>query len=100
MCVSSSCLPSARADVARVLQHYPARLHQLYILELPIILRWVLGAVKHSIHPATAGRIRTCSAVESCLPLPLGVLDEHVSTSVRPLIPLQLWARGAEHGAT
>ena len=66
------------------MQHYPARLHQLYILELPIILRWVLGAVKHLIHPSTAARIRTCSAVENCLPLPLNVLDEQMSASVSP----------------
>ena len=69
---------------ACAVQHYPARLQQLFILELPIILRWVLGAVKHMIHPSTAARIRTCSAVENCLPLPLSVLDEHMSTSVRP----------------
>ena len=69
-------------DQARV-QHYPARLHQLYILELPIILRWVLGAVKLLIHPSTAGRIRICTASEGCLPLPITALDESVSTSVR-----------------
>ena len=74
---------SVNQDQARV-QHYPARLHQLYILELPIILRWVLGAVKLLIHPSTAGRIRTCTAAEGCLPLPITALDESVSTSVQP----------------
>lgn len=82
---SAGAAPNTGANICTV-QHYPARLHQLYILELPIILRWVLGAVKHLIHPSTAGRIRTCTASEACLPLPLSALDESVSTSVSLLI--------------
>ncbi|KAK9809766.1 hypothetical protein WJX73_004329 [Symbiochloris irregularis] len=56
-------------------QHYPARLHQLFLVELPAQLRWVLGAIKHLIYASTSARILTVHADDTRCPLPRAALD-------------------------
>ena len=52
-------------------QHYPGRLHQLFLVGLPPALGWVLAAVRPALHPATAAKIRQCFASDACLPAQL-----------------------------
>lgn len=56
------------------MQHYPNRLQQLFIVELPPQLRWVLATLKPILQPQTKEKIRTISMSDPALPLPENVL--------------------------
>ena len=60
---------------AHVLQHYPGRLSQLYVVDLPVVLKWVVAAVKPVLHPETRAKIRVCQPHGADFPLPSSVLD-------------------------
>ena len=56
-------------------QHYPGRLHQLYVVDLPVVLKWVVAAVKPVLHPETRAKIHVCQPHGADFPLPSSVLD-------------------------
>ena len=60
-------------------QHYPARLHQLYLVDLPVVLKWVVSAVKPVLQPETWGRIQVCQLPSPLFPFPAALLDFSVS---------------------
>lgn len=67
------------------LQHYPGRLHQLYVVDLPVVLKWVVAGVKPALHPETRAKIHVCQLPSAEFPLPHSVLDFSTSTNQRSL---------------
>lgn len=68
-------------------QHYPGRLHQLFLVGLPPSLGWVLAAVRPALHPATAAKIRQCFASDACLPAQLRRGGPSASPALPPGLP-------------
>ena len=62
-------------------QHYPGRLQQLYVVDLPVVLKWVVAAVKPVLHPETRAKICVCQPPSANFPLPSSVLDFSASTN-------------------
>ncbi|KAL3148442.1 hypothetical protein ABBQ38_013893 [Trebouxia sp. C0009 RCD-2024] len=60
-------------------QHYPARLHQLYLVDLPVVLKWVVSAVKPVLQPESWGKIQVCQLPSPLFPFPAALLDFSVS---------------------
>ena len=58
-----------------VLQHYPGRLHRLYVVGLPASLAWVVDTIRPVLHPTTTAALRTCDADEPSIPLQPHVLN-------------------------
>ncbi|DBA73543.1 TPA: hypothetical protein ACH3X2_009788, partial [Trebouxia sp. C0005] len=56
-------------------QHYPARLHQLYLVDLPVVLKWVVAAVKPVLHAETRAKIQVCQLPSPVFPFPSTILD-------------------------
>ncbi|KAK9906365.1 hypothetical protein WJX75_000628 [Coccomyxa subellipsoidea] len=56
-------------------QHYPGRLHRLYVVGLPASLAWVVDTIRPVLHPTTTAALRTCDADEPSIPLPPHVLN-------------------------
>ncbi|KAK9818202.1 hypothetical protein WJX72_008762 [[Myrmecia] bisecta] len=57
-------------DMAQTLnQHFPARLHQLHLVELPLLVQKSLGLVLNIVHPTTRAKIRGCKLDDPLLPL-------------------------------
>ncbi|DBA92828.1 TPA: hypothetical protein ACH3X1_003011 [Trebouxia sp. C0004] len=56
-------------------QHYPARLHQLYLVDLPVVLKWVVAAVKPLLHMETRAKIQVCQLPTPVFPFPASILD-------------------------
>jgi len=84
----SICRPQDKPGV--VLQHYPNRLHQLFIVGLPPQLRWVLATLKPLLQPETKQKIRSISVSDPDLPLPESVLSpgfESITEEVTPPPP-------------
>lgn len=67
------------------MQHYPGRLHRLYVVGLPASLAWVVDTIRPVLHPATAAAVRTCEADEACLPLPPHVLNPAPDSPCTPV---------------
>lgn len=61
------------------MQHYPARLHQLYLVDLPVVLKWVVSAVKPVLQPESWGKIQVCQLPSPLFPFPAALLDFSVS---------------------
>ena len=57
------------------MQHFPHRLHQLFLVDLPSQLRWVLATLKPLLHPQTKEKIHTISISDPALPLPASALQ-------------------------
>lgn len=57
------------------MQHYPARLHQLYLVDLPVVLKWVVSAVKPVLQPETRAKIQVCQLPSPLFPFPDSILD-------------------------
>jgi len=57
------------------MQHYPARLHQLYLVDLPVVLKWVVAAVKPVLHVETRAKIQVCQLPSPVFPFPSSILD-------------------------
>ena len=57
------------------MQHFPYRLHQLFLVDLPSQLRWVLATLKPLLHPQTKEKIHTISISDPALPLPASALQ-------------------------
>ena len=57
------------------MQHYPARLHQLYLVDLPVVLKWVVAAVKPVLHVETRAKIQVCQLPTPVFPFPSSILD-------------------------
>jgi len=57
------------------MQHYPARLHQLYLVDLPVVLKWVVAAVKPVLHAETRAKIQVCQLPSPVFPFPSSILD-------------------------
>lgn len=56
-------------------QHFPGRLHRLYVVGLPASLAWVVDTIRPVLHPTTAANIRICTADDASVPLPPHVLN-------------------------
>lgn len=56
-------------------EHYPARLHQLYLVDLPVVLKWVVAAVKPVLHSETKAKIQVCQLPSPLFPFPASILD-------------------------
>ena len=56
-------------------QHFPARLHQLYLVDLPVVLKWVVSAVKPVLQVETRGKIQVCQLPSPLFPFPDSLLD-------------------------
>lgn len=69
------------------MQHYPHRLHQLYVVDLPSQLRWVLATIKPLLHPQTKEKIRTVSNSDPALPLPTHLLHSPRADSATAEVP-------------
>ena len=68
------------------LQHYPARLHQLYLVDLPVVLKWVVAAVKPVLQAETRAKIQVCQLPSPSFPFPPSILD-FTSTLKRISLP-------------
>jgi hypothetical protein len=51
--------------------HYPARLHQLFFVEPPAVLRWPLQASLPLLHPQTGSKLRLCQLDDPSVPIKL-----------------------------
>ncbi|KAK9842597.1 hypothetical protein WJX81_008150 [Elliptochloris bilobata] len=77
-------------------QHYPGRLHQLFLVGLPPSLGWVLAAVRPALHTATAAKIQQCFASDACLPPQL----RRTGPNPNPALPLGMPASAASARAS
>lgn len=66
---------NARSLCPHCMQHYPARLHQLYLVDLPVVLKWVVAAVKPVLHVETRAKIQVCQLPSPLFPFPSSILD-------------------------
>jgi len=66
---------NARNSCSHCMQHYPARLHQLYLVDLPVVLKWVVAAVKPVLHAETRAKIQVCQLPSPVFPFPSSILD-------------------------
>ncbi len=57
------------------MQHYPGRLHRLWVVGLPASLAWVVDTIRPMLHPTTATNLRICDADDSSVPLPPHLLN-------------------------
>jgi hypothetical protein len=48
-----------KAVAAALSSHYPGRLHELELRDLPLMLSWLAPGVKRLVHPDTARKVRT-----------------------------------------
>ena len=77
-CVSwkdRTCLSRCLSCSVCGVQHFPHRLHQLFLVDLPPQLRWVLATLKPLLHPQTKEKIHTISISDPALPLPASALQ-------------------------
>lgn len=74
---SKSCLQATKLvrlmkSVAVTLnQHYPSRLHQLFFVEPPAVMKWPIQAAKPLLHAETGNKIQVCSLDDPALPVHL-----------------------------
>ena len=61
--------------IALVLQHFPARLHQLYLVNTPRVLKWVVAVAKSGLPQETQAKIQLCQSDSDLLPFPASILD-------------------------
>ncbi|PRW60524.1 Sec14 cytosolic factor [Chlorella sorokiniana] len=67
-CRGASTLNAARiswvfkAVASSLSHHYPGRLHELVLLDLPVVLSWMVKGVKQLVHPDTRGKFRVVHA--------------------------------------
>eukprot|EP00887_Chlorella_sp_A99_P003089 scaffold9.g3089.t1 len=64
--------------------HYPDRLHRLYLLELPLLLRWVVAGVTPLLHPHTRAKLQLASISDPDLAITVAFLTKRRSTPVTP----------------
>ncbi|CAL8462219.1 g1750 [Coccomyxa elongata] len=66
-------------------QHYPGRLHRLWVVGLPASLAWVVDTIRPMLHPTTATNLRMCEADDSSVPLPPHVLNPPPDSPSTPI---------------
>lgn len=52
-------------------QHYPSRLHQLFFVEPPAVMKWPIQAAKPLLHADTGNKISICSVSDPAVPIDL-----------------------------
>ncbi len=67
------------------MQHYPGRLHRLWVVGLPASLAWVVDTIRPMLHPTTATNLRMCEADDSSVPLPPHVLNPPPDSPSTPI---------------
>lgn len=46
-----------KAVALELTRHYPGRLYELVLMDLPVMLSWLVGAIKALVHPATREKV-------------------------------------------
>ena len=71
-CLQATKLVRLMKSVAVTLnQHYPSRLHQLFFVEPPAVMKWPIQAAKPLLHAETGNKIQVCSLDDPALPVHL-----------------------------
>lgn len=51
-----------KAVALELSRHYPGRLKEMALLDLPVMLSWLVGAVKKLVHPATRSKVKVINS--------------------------------------
>ena len=73
------------------MQHYPGRLHRLFLVGLPPTLHWMVDTVSQVLHPSTVPKLHVCDVDELSAPL-RSYLQPQAPES--PGTPSASWANG------
>ena len=73
------------------MQHYPGRLHRLFLVGLPPTLHWMVDTVKQVLHPSTVPKLLVCDVDDLSAPL-RSYLQPQAPES--PGTPSAGWANG------
>lgn len=57
-------------------QHYPSRLHQLFFVEPPAVMKWPIQAAKPLLHAETGNKIQVCGLEDPVLPIHLSSIPD------------------------
>ncbi|KAL6774366.1 hypothetical protein ACKKBG_A24735 [Auxenochlorella protothecoides x Auxenochlorella symbiontica] len=73
------CLPLVKNLATQLHQHFPERLHRLFLLEVPLLARWGLRGLIAGLPPATRARVRQVSIDNPAMPVTVAYLSKRRS---------------------